>query len=122
MMALHGFASRDQKNTFFLPKTLKYDPKPKNKTQNPKNNPEIFQVNIVEACRPKTRRTRPRPRGTGKTSKNTVYEAIFALFLQNLRFPGEPGARIVCDYHPGQNYVEKNSGSFFVFLGCWVKY
>ena len=51
IMVLHGFASRSPKNTVLRPKTLKYDQKLKNKTKNLKINPEIFQVNIVEACR-----------------------------------------------------------------------
>ena len=55
IMVLHGFASRSPKNTVLRPKTLKYDQKPKNKTKNQKINPEIFQVNIVEACSLKIR-------------------------------------------------------------------
>ena len=49
-MVLHGFASRNPTNMVLRPKILKYDQKPKNMTKNPQNNPEIFQVNIVEAC------------------------------------------------------------------------
>ena len=40
-MVLHGFASRSPKNTVLRPKTLKFDPKLKNKTKSLKNNPEI---------------------------------------------------------------------------------
>ena len=51
IMVLHGFAPRSPRNTVLRPKTLKYYQKPKNKTNKSQNNPEIFQVNIVEACR-----------------------------------------------------------------------
>ena len=50
MMVLHGFASRNPKNKVLRPKTLKYYKKLENHIKNPKNNPEIFQVNIGEAC------------------------------------------------------------------------
>ena len=49
-MVLHGFASRSPKIKVLRPKTLKCDQKLKNKTKNFKKYPEIFQVNIVEAC------------------------------------------------------------------------